>query len=645
MFAGEDDGKSKFDEIVNILVAAGYFRARLTSLTPFDRIIGGMCWGITASAVDVDVDVVFQENSTIGQKIKISDQIVKSLRRMRCPYSLMSHQIQGLDYPSLFPVCQWLVLKVIETRQSTGDVVRLFSEAQFNKSMLLPQEAQRAEDAQVSMPYVQTVLKRYGPQRRYRRTTDSFKTPSAHVHSVLLEYGAMMKATVVQDVTDESTGRKRPQSTRMSIGADGEIRGDPSAMQHGADGDMIALAQRLGVSASTIDAESIAALAQESTAVSSGLREKDDNLLTDAERAAKAKAEQLLESLRDQLQETADDEGVIKASRVGALVGLQSEAIKQAAAELATIQAKEAGTGITQLQVLERQNAALSRQLEAQQTRFNEITSRHDAVKNETNGAQAQLSKAKAYNDRVISEINKLKEREQGKDQADLAKLRRLVTLNEHLKQQEIEFRETCKRQRDELRALLKAAEQAVSEDDEEKMKTIEAMFEKDQAKFAKVRGALAHKNQEIALIARMIDEMPTRTELIQYEKSFVELYDQVSAKLEETRRFYDQYNTLESKKKVLQSEVKLLDSVYEWFSKNVANKQRVLEAMQTYCTSTNESLGRARSKLTTETQALEECTTRYNTLVEQQRKYFKAVKEFQDECTKNERLTESLAE
>ena len=33
------------------------------------QIIGGMTWCIQASNFDVDVDLLFQENSTIGQKM------------------------------------------------------------------------------------------------------------------------------------------------------------------------------------------------------------------------------------------------------------------------------------------------------------------------------------------------------------------------------------------------------------------------------------------------------------------------------------------------------------------------------------------------------------------------------------------------
>ena len=85
-----------------------------SNLSDFDRVVGGLCWCITSSGVsfqlcfknsvclivllsqeNVDVDVLFQENSTIGQKISLSEAITKALRKMGCPHPLQPHQIQG----------------------------------------------------------------------------------------------------------------------------------------------------------------------------------------------------------------------------------------------------------------------------------------------------------------------------------------------------------------------------------------------------------------------------------------------------------------------------------------------------------------------------------------------------------------------
>lgn len=57
-----------------------------------------------------------------------------------------------------------------------------------------------------------------------------------------------------------------------------------------------------------------------------------------------------------------------------------------------------------------------------------------------------------------------------------------------------------------------------------------------------------------------------------QYEKRFVELYEQVTAKLEETRRYYDVFNTLQETKKLLQKEISLLNSIESQFDTAMSN-------------------------------------------------------------------------
>lgn len=66
----EDEEQSvKLQEIIDLLLAAGYFRARIKGLSSFDKVVGGMTWCIESCNVDLDVDLLFQENSTIGQKM------------------------------------------------------------------------------------------------------------------------------------------------------------------------------------------------------------------------------------------------------------------------------------------------------------------------------------------------------------------------------------------------------------------------------------------------------------------------------------------------------------------------------------------------------------------------------------------------
>jgi hypothetical protein len=49
-----------------MLLAAGYFRARIPKLHPFDKMLGGLAWCIISSNVEVDVDLHFDEDMTLG---------------------------------------------------------------------------------------------------------------------------------------------------------------------------------------------------------------------------------------------------------------------------------------------------------------------------------------------------------------------------------------------------------------------------------------------------------------------------------------------------------------------------------------------------------------------------------------------------
>jgi hypothetical protein len=56
-------------EISELLLSGGYFRAQISTLSPFDMLTGGLAWSITASNVDVDFDVLYDDDATLGYKM------------------------------------------------------------------------------------------------------------------------------------------------------------------------------------------------------------------------------------------------------------------------------------------------------------------------------------------------------------------------------------------------------------------------------------------------------------------------------------------------------------------------------------------------------------------------------------------------
>lgn len=57
------------DDLLRLLLNAGYFRARIAALDAFDKVVGGLCWCITSSGIAVDVDVLYDEDQSLGQKM------------------------------------------------------------------------------------------------------------------------------------------------------------------------------------------------------------------------------------------------------------------------------------------------------------------------------------------------------------------------------------------------------------------------------------------------------------------------------------------------------------------------------------------------------------------------------------------------
>ena len=66
--------------------------------------MGGLCWCITSAGVSLDVDILFKEQSNIGEKVQLSEKIIRVLRAMQCPHPLQANQIQGSDWANVLPV-------------------------------------------------------------------------------------------------------------------------------------------------------------------------------------------------------------------------------------------------------------------------------------------------------------------------------------------------------------------------------------------------------------------------------------------------------------------------------------------------------------------------------------------------------------
>ncbi|XP_020517496.1 coiled-coil domain-containing protein 93 isoform X3 [Amborella trichopoda] len=142
------------EKILELLVSAGYYRATICTLSTFDKLTGGLAWCISAAAhahAHPNFYILYHDEQTLGDKIKVGEAIEAALRSMECPFPLHAHQLQGLDYDGVYPVIQWIVSRVLTMREELGAELRRYSHLQFqNHFELLEDPSSNPERNDVS---------------------------------------------------------------------------------------------------------------------------------------------------------------------------------------------------------------------------------------------------------------------------------------------------------------------------------------------------------------------------------------------------------------------------------------------------------------------------------------------------------------
>ncbi|XP_048666388.1 coiled-coil domain-containing protein 93 isoform X2 [Marmota marmota marmota] len=612
----DEEQNVKLTEILELLVAAGYFRARIKGLSPFDKVVGGMTWCITTCNFDVDVDLLFQENSTIGQKIALSEKIVSVLPRMKCPHQLEPHQIQGMDFIHIFPVVQWLVKRAIETKEEMGDYIRSYSISQFQKTYSLPEDDDFIKRKDKAIRTVVELSDVYKPRRKYKRQqgAEELLDEESRIHATLLEYGRVTDPLMRYGFSRQSkTEKAEDKKTTLPAGLSATEKADAH---------------------------------------------EEEELQV---------AEERIQSLMTKMTAMANEENRLTASSVGQIVGLCSAEIKQIVSEYAEkkseLSAEESPEKLGTSQLHRRKVISLNKQIQQKTKHLEELQSSHTNLQARYNETKKTLTELKSHSEKLDKEQAALEKIESKADPSILHNLRALVAMNENLKSQEQEFKAHC---REEMTRLQQEIENLKAErtpggsgknlssgEPHETLTSgmthdedLDRRYNMEKEKLYKIRLLQARRNREIAILHRKIDEVPSRAELIQYQKRFIELYRQISAVHKETKQFFTLYNTLDDKKVYLEKEISLLNSIHENFSQAMAfpaARDQFLRQMEQIVEGIKQSRMKMEKKKQENKMRRDQLNDQYLELLEKQRLYFKTVKEFKEEGRKNEMLLSKM--
>ena len=469
----------------------------------------------------------------------------------------------------------------------------------FDSDYVLPEETERLRYKQDVDAYVVRVREHYKPRRKMKRAQESTDvSEDARVRGVMMEYGANINELMVQKLEEET--EEADARSRKGRGADASPQKDEEWAR--------------------------------------------------VEEADKLK----LEGLQRLLAETRSGaEMAISSANVRKVVEMQQEAIRDMssefedkAAELEQLRTVSHGG---QKEAHKRAVGALQKKVDAAERSAEEAQEARSATAEKLQASQTELKKKEAYNAKATRETEKLNAEEAKADQAVLAALKRLVALNEALKQHEAEFKASCRRQLESLTELTGSmGEGTMSPEEEAKVQKITDLHAAELKKWEKLRAALAAKSRQIMMIQRKIDEVPTRQELLQFERRFTELYDQVQNKQEETRRHYQTFNTLKEAIEYADKEIEILDSMYT----QIADQGVLANAAyaDAFKTSMQRTLSGVLKMLERKEALFEENRTSKETLdgklleqVEKQRKHFKAVKDLQLAFDTNSKIRKAL--
>ena len=167
-----------------------------------------------------------------------------------------------------------------------------------------------------------------------------------------------------------------------------------------------------------------------------------------------------------------------------------------------------------------------------------QLTTKLDEAKAEDADVEARLDTAQSEADPYLQRRRQFEELKASVGAERVEALERLVETHDEMKKRETEFKVACKDQLAKLRETLDKARSGASEvedaafdeDADADASKLKGQIERENEKASKLKTTVAKKSRQLRAAERRLDEIPSRAELDQYQKRFLELYDESAA-------------------------------------------------------------------------------------------------------------------
>jgi hypothetical protein len=134
------------------------------------------------------------------------------------------------------------------------------------------------------------------------------------------------------------------------------------------------------------------------------------------------------------------------------------------------------------------------------------------------------------------------------------------IKTRDEIKENILKFKKECLEEKENLEKqienLEKKTEKMNDEDNCQVFEEIDSNYNQEYEKLLERKKDFFEKNKIINLLTRKIQVFPSKLELIQYQKRFQELYDQINNVLEKSKNLLNEVNSKEEVRKLLNQKV-----------------------------------------------------------------------------------------
>lgn len=634
IFNNDKEKEEKLNKITELLTAAGYARARLPNLEPLDKILGGITWSLTSCFFEVEFE--FKEEMSIGEKVKVSEKITKALKQANCPISINPIQLQGLDLDAIYVLIQWLVKNMHETRDEKNDLTRKIALTYSNVNISKVEKhidnigdnlSKRFSDVFNKTKYDYLIS---GRQLRTINAKANLKyNDELRVYLTLLEYG------LNKDLSFQKTLIELLRKNNM-------IKTDNTKST------TITLTSPVNPLSSIVDSHN-SDQNEKSRSFSIVNNKSNDNSKQELTENQKKELHSIISTDQYGIEKIEKPTHSNKSNKIQAsiLEEILNNNITNITSEILKFEESEKNDSFDKLKFIVKEKERLNnvkvnihQQIELYNKEFNilteensvlleklkELSSTNKTINKEITNSSSQLSKLE----------EKIKASNYSKEKFEMVSEK--IEQRETLKEEISKFKVYCKEERVKLESKLESIDKKKnkmnSEENQIMFDEIDMNYNEELNNLLQKKQNLFEENKLINILLRKIQVNPSKLELLQYQKRFEELYEQINIVSEKNREMINESNSKEEVLKLLNQKMQTFIDLREVYKnlKSKKDKENFKNTLQEVLENVEESAKRSSNKPTALRKDVDSLKSKLIQHQEYEQKYMRLVKEYNRE-------------